>query len=121
MKLKNLEWISVGLMVVIGVIHLMGVRVEGSSYVGVLFAANFLGAIVAAVGIYRASIWGWMLGFVVSAGAIAGYVVSRTVGMPGMGVEAWMNPLGMLSLVVEAAFIILMFNITPWKGLAQNL
>ena len=35
-----------------------------------------------------------------------GYVISRTVGLPGLPVEEeWLEPLGLLSLLVEALFI----------------
>ena len=46
------------------------------------------------------------MGALVSVGAFVGYVVSRTVGLPGLGVEEeWLEPLGVLSLIVEALFI----------------
>jgi hypothetical protein len=33
-------------------------------------------------------------------------VISRTAGLPGLGVEEeWLEPLGVLSLVVEALFV----------------
>ena len=42
----------------------------------------------------------------VAAGAFVGYVVSRTIGLPGLGVDdAWFEPLGVLSLVAEALFV----------------
>ena len=35
-----------------------------------------------------------------------GYVISRTVGLPGLpAVEEWLEPLGLLSLLVEALFV----------------
>jgi hypothetical protein len=42
----------------------------------------------------------------VAGGAFVGYVISRTVGLPGLPVEEeWLEPLGLLSLLVEALFI----------------
>ena len=39
-------------------------------------------------------------------GAFVGYVISRTVGLPGLPVEEeWLEPLGLLSLLVEALFV----------------
>ena len=71
-----------------------------------LYPANFLGALTAAIGIYRGRSWGWSLGALVSVGAFVGYVVSRTVGVPGLPVEEeWLEPLGLLSLLVEALFV----------------
>jgi len=55
---------------------------------GLLFLANGIGALVAG-------------------GAFLAYVLSRTVGLPGLPVEpdAWLEPLGGASLVAEAVFL----------------
>jgi uncharacterized membrane protein len=72
----------------------------------VLYLANFVGALTAAIGIYRGRIWGWSLGALVAGGAFVAYVISRTVGLPGLPVEEeWLEPLGLLSLLVEALFV----------------
>ena len=122
MKTKNLEWIGVVLITIIGVIHLILMRGEydEAHYMGMLFAANFVGAIIAAVGIYRGSLWGWILGFLVAAGSLVGYILSRTVGMPGMEIEAWLDPYGVLSLVMEVIFIALVVQKVPRKGAVQS-
>lgn len=80
-----------------------------ATYKGLLFVANGLGALVAAFGIYRNQRSGWSLGLVVAAGALFGYVASRTVGLPGLPAEpdAWLEPIGVASLVCEALFVIL--------------
>jgi hypothetical protein len=99
---------GISLIVVVGLIHLINSPgdLEEGSYTGLLYLANFLGALAAAVGIYRGSRWGWLLGFLVAGGAFAGYVISRTVGLPGLPVETeWLEPLGVLSLVVEGLFV----------------
>jgi hypothetical protein len=122
MKSKNLEWIGIVLITIIGVIHLILMRGEydEAHYMGMLFAANFVGAIIAAVGIYRGSLWGWILGFLVAAGSLVGYILSRTVGMPGMEIEEWLDPYGMLSLLFEVVFIALLVQKAPWKGAVQS-
>ena len=98
---------GISLIVVVGLIHLIGSPEDfaGGSYQGFLFLANFVGALAAAVGIYRGNRWGWALGLLVAVGAFVGYVISRTMGLPGLPVEEeWLEPLGVLSLVVEALF-----------------
>jgi hypothetical protein len=71
-----------------------------------LFLANFFGAVMAAIGIYRGRSWGWSLGALVSVGAFVGYMISRTVGLPGFPVEEeWLELLGSLSLLVESLFV----------------
>ena len=99
---------GISLIVVVGLIHLINAPgdLEEGSYTGPLYLANFFGALAAAVGIYRGKRWGWTLGFLVAAGAFAGYVISRTVGLPGLPVETeWLEPLGVLSLLVEGLFV----------------
>jgi uncharacterized membrane protein YfcA len=99
---------GISAIVIVGLIHLINSPgdLEEGSYTGVLYLANFFGALVAAVGIYRGKRWGWVLGWLVAGGAFAGYVISRTVGLPGLPVETeWLEPLGVLSLVVEGLFI----------------
>jgi Na+/proline symporter len=100
--------VGISLILVVGLIHLIDAPedLEEGSYLGFLFLANFLGALVASVGIYRGNRWGWVLGLLVAGGAFAGYVISRTAGLPGLGVEEeWLEPLGVLSLLVEALFV----------------
>ena len=105
---ERLVGAGISLIVIVGLIHLINSPedlAEGS-YTGLLYLANFFGAILAAIGIYRGRSWGWGLGALVSVGAFAGYVISRTVGLPGLGVEEeWLEPLGLLSLLVEALFM----------------
>jgi uncharacterized membrane protein YfcA len=99
---------GISMIVIVGLIHLIGAPedLEEAPYQGVLFLANFFGAVMAAIGIYKGRSWGWNLGALVSVGAFIGYVVSRTVGLPGLPVEEeWLEPLGLLSLLVEALFV----------------
>src|SRR5215211_8113923 len=105
---ERLVGAGISLIVIVGLIHLINSPgdLEEGSYTGLLYLANFLGALAAAVGIYRGMRWGWALGFLVAGGAFAGYVISRTVGLPGLPVETeWLEPLGVLSLLVEGLFM----------------
>jgi hypothetical protein len=79
-----------------------------ATYKGLLFLANGIAAVVAAFGIHRGEqTWGWGLGVLVAGGALVSYVISRTVGLPGLAPDIWLEPFGILSLMVEAAFIVL--------------
>jgi hypothetical protein len=101
--------VAVVAIVATGLIHLMTARDSfgEATYKGVLFVANGVGALVAAVGVYRDRDWGWLLGALVAGGAFLGYVLSRTVGLPGLPAEpdAWFEPLGVASLMAEAVFL----------------
>mgnify|MGYP001617629034 CR=1 FL=1 len=109
---KNLKWFGIGLIVVTGIIHFYDApdAFGETTYKGILFALNGVGAFVAAYGILRGAAWGWMLGLLIAGGAFFGYVVSRTVGMPGLPIDDWLEPLGILSLVVEGLFALSAIN-----------
>jgi hypothetical protein len=101
---------GVALILVTGAIHFIDAPSSfgDATYKGLLFLANGIAAIVAALGIYRGErLWGWGLGVLVAGGALVSYVISRTVGLPGLAPDIWLEPLGILSLMVEAAFLVL--------------
>jgi uncharacterized membrane protein YfcA len=116
----KLAWVGISSITVVGLIHLIEApeELEETTYLGPLFLANFGGAITAAIGIYRNYRWGWSLGALVAGGAFVGYVLSRTIGLPGMPVEEWLEPLGVLSLLVEALFVrlCLAYLRPPYEG-----
>jgi uncharacterized membrane protein HdeD (DUF308 family) len=100
---------GITLILLTGVIHFIDAPSSfgDATYKGLLFVANGIAALVAAFGIYRGRRWGWALGVLVAGGALVGYAISRTVGLPGLAPEIWLSsPLAELSLVVEAAFIV---------------
>jgi hypothetical protein len=99
---------GVALILLVGLIHLIDApdSMSESTTKGLSFYANFVGAIVAALGIFLHRTWGWALGILVAAGAFVGYIVSRTVGIFGLPPDVWMEPLGIASLVVEGLFVV---------------
>jgi hypothetical protein len=107
---RSINAIAVVAIVVTGLIHLMTARDSfgEATYKGVLFVANGIGALVAAVGVSRDRDWGWLLGALVAGGAFVGYVLSRTAGLPGLPAEpdAWFEPLGVASLIAEVVFLV---------------
>jgi hypothetical protein len=114
----SLKIVAVLAIVATGLLHLGTARdaFGEATYKGLLFVANGVGALVAALGVYRdRPTWGWLLGALVAGGAFVGYVLSRTVGLPGLPAEpdAWLEPLGVASLVAEVAFLICFFMLRP--------
>lgn len=102
--------VAIALIIVVGLIHLVDApdNFNEATYKGVLFALNGLAALLAAYGIYTRRAWGWWLGLLVAGGALVMYIVSRTIGLPIIGVDdAWLEPMGVLSLMVEAGFVAL--------------
>lgn len=108
---KVFLWLGIFLILSVGLIHVLDApdSFEDAAYKGWLFYLNGAGALAAAVGILRQSRWGWNLGFAIAACSIAGYVVSRTLGLPLIPAEpdAWLEPLGVASLAAEGLFVIL--------------
>ena len=102
-------WAGIILILVVGIIHVIDApgSFEDAAYKGWLFYANGAGALTSAVLMYRQSRWGWRLGLMVAAGALAGYIASRTVGLPMIPAEpdAWFEPLGVASMIAEGLFI----------------
>jgi len=77
-------------------------------YIGAVFVGSMVGAAVAAYGIWRDERWGWLLGLAVAVGSFAGYVLSRTVGLPSFRETSWsqvLEPMGVLSLMDEGLFV----------------
>ena len=110
---RALKLAAILLIVAVGLTHLIGAppHYRVAPYIGLGFVVNFIGALVAAVGIYRDVLWGWLLGALVAGGALVMYAVSRSVGLPGFehAVGRWFGPLAIISFIVEALFVALLF------------
>jgi hypothetical protein len=114
------KWLAIAAILGTGLIHVVEAREAfgEATYKGVLFIGNGVGALVAAIGIYRDQrALGWLLGVLVAGGAIIAYVASRTIGLPGLAAEpdAWLEPMGAAALLCETLFVIL-FAVTRNTG-----
>ena len=99
------------LILVLGAIHLIETpaHFKAAVYLGVLFAMNFAGTLVAATGIFRgAKGWGWTLGALISVLSLIAYLASRLFGLPGFAEAAgeWDEPLGTLAMILEGLFLV---------------
>src|SRR5690349_3840153 len=106
---RKLSIAGIAVIALIGLIHAVEAPeyLGEEAYVGILFILNAVGALVVAVGIWRGSRAAWGLGILVAAGAFAGYVLAHTTGLPGAFKESEWLPLGIASLVIEAAFCLI--------------
>ena len=122
MKHKTLQILAVILIIEIGLVHYFSAQheYEEAAVLGYLFVANFLGTLVAAYGIYRHQIWGWGLGWVIALGSLLAYVWSRTTGLPGLEAEEWVSAWGVMALVTESLFCMLVFT-RPWRTVSANV
>jgi hypothetical protein len=101
---------SMALILSIGAIHMIEApaHFEAAGYLGVLFALNFAGTLVAAIGIFRgAKGWGWTLGALISILSLLAYLASRLLGLPGFSEAAgeWDEPLGTLAMILEGLYL----------------
>jgi hypothetical protein len=121
MKTRIVQWLAIFLVLETGLLHLMTAQgeYEEVAYMGYLFVGNFLLALMAAYGIFRQQLWGWLAGVLLTAGSIAGYIWSRTLGMPGMHVEEWLTPYGISALSIEGLFLLLIF-LRPWRFMSTE-
>jgi hypothetical protein len=121
MKSRIIQWSGIVLILEIGLLHLMTAQseYEEAVYMGYLFVGNFILALIAAYGIYRKQLWGWLVGLFVAAGSIAGYIWSRSLGMPGMEVEEWLTPYGISAMTAEFVFVLL-FCLRLWRNSSAN-
>lgn len=110
--------VAVGLAAIaaIHVLDLPGKFEDGPSYL----AAGYIGVIIASLVLMeRVIAKGSRIDFAASAAlaaaVFAGFVINRTVGMPGAvdDIGNWLEPLGMMSLLVEG-FVV-------WQALAAAL
>lgn len=117
MKVKNLKWLGIILIVITGIIHFMEAPeyFDEATYMGGLFVLNGIGSLAAAYGIYKNQKWGWILGCLIAIGSIVGYAISRTIGLPYIAVKEWFEFIGILSLVVEALFSLLAIKMLSVK------
>lgn len=117
MNSRFLQWFGIALIVQTGLLHLYAALIgyNDAPYLSALFAANFLVSLVAAVGVMRRQRWGWMLGAAVAGLSIAGYIISRTAGLPGMEPESWIDPIGALSLAVEVLYLLTWLVVLVWR------
>lgn len=84
---------------------LLGEYLEEAPYVGVLFVIGSAALVYAAVGVWRRDDpLAWAVGAAVSAGMIVGFVLSRTVGLPGFHEADW-DVAGIVSMGVEAGYL----------------
>jgi hypothetical protein len=111
------------LILAVGTVHLVEAPAHYriSPYLGVLFAANFVGTLVAATGIFRgAKSWGLSLAAMISSLALLAYPMSRLFGLPDAPelVGEWSSALGSLAMIFEGMFLAGWFSVLTGLAVA---
>jgi hypothetical protein len=92
------------------VLHLLLVpsHLAEMPYIGVLFLIGSVVLLAVATGlaVLRRPLGAWLLGAATNIGMIVGFLLSRTVGLPGYHETDWEPPYGVLSLITEVAFVL---------------
>jgi hypothetical protein len=103
----RMKWAGIALIALTGLLHLMETPeyMEEERYIGLLFILSAVGSAVALWGIWRNQTWGWVLGTAVAGGAFVAYILSRTTGLPDFHESEFFEPSGIISLVIEGAFV----------------
>jgi hypothetical protein len=116
---RLLAWAGAYTILFVGAAHILicGEHFLVATYLGLAFVVNFLGSLVVAASLFLGGrTWAWLLGDVVAGGALVGFVVSRTVGLPGAPefVGQWFNIAGLLTSGFDVLFITLsLLALTP--------
>ena len=121
--MKRSSWIGIVLILSTGIIHMsmFGEEYAEAPYLGVMFLCAFIGSIMAAIGIYRRELlWGWGTGALIALGSIAGYLLSRTIGLPISGIEPWGPATGYASLALEFLFVALTARLPEVQTLVKK-
>lgn len=87
---------------------------DASSPVELVFLANLVGGLVAAVGIYRNRGWGWLLGIAIVGLSIGLYVTQETVGLSGLP-KNWFEPSRLVALGIDGLFVLV-----AWRQVAAH-
>lgn len=99
------------LLLSIAVIHYLDLsdKLAEVPYIGYLYIALIAGSVLAAVLLFARPRSGWTLGGTLALLTFIAYCVNRTVGMPNAmdDIGNWSEPLGVASLVVEGAMVLL--------------
>ena len=111
---RPFEWTAAVLLVVIAGLHVAAFPVHASeaTYIAALFLMYAGASTALAAGVFWRRRGAWPLAAVLTAAAAVLYVVARTSGLPDYREESWTDPVGvfpvgLLSLVMEAVFLLL--------------
>ena len=113
----------------IALIHLLDAigKFHETPYIGWMYVGLMLSCLAAAGALIRANLReAWLAALALPASAIAGYTLTRTVGLPQAhgDIGNWSEPLGLAALFVESAVIAIagyaLAALRPLKPLANR-
>jgi hypothetical protein len=102
-----LKKFAVAALALTGILHLVLAPeyLSEEAYIGALFIAGGLSSLVVAALIWtRDDATSWTLGALVAGGMAIGFILSRTIGLPGFHESEW-ELSGIISLLLEAGVV----------------
>jgi hypothetical protein len=99
--------LAAGLLAATGALHLVLAPeyLQEKAYIGVLFILGGIASLAVAARLWkRSDRVAWGLGALTAAGMAAGFILSRSVGLPGFHESDW-ELSGVLSVLLEAGFL----------------
>ena len=116
MKSRTLQWLAIILILQSGILHWVDAQTQYQKipYLGYLAMAYVIGTLIAAILIYFKNWIGWLVGLTVTMVSISVYILTRTIALPGLAVEQWLYPYGVVGTTVETLFILLLLIARPW-------
>lgn len=99
--------LAAALLAATGALHLVLAPeyLQEKTYIGALFILGGLTALVVAARLWtRHDRQAWALGALIAAGMAIGFILSRSVGLPGFHESDW-ELSGMISVLLEAGFL----------------
>ncbi len=122
MKSKTLRWLAVILILQVGLFQYLIAQpqYDKAAYLGYAAFANSVLLLLSAVLISRKNRLGWWLGLFIVAVSIVGYVLTRTVALPGLAVQPWLYPYGVIGSIVGGLFILVFLFAQPWTPMSLD-
>lgn len=108
MKSKIFRWLAVILILQIGLFQYLSAQpqYDKTPYLGYIAFGNFVGAVISALLISRRKKTGWLIGLFIVTESVVGFILRRTVALPGLTVEPWVYPYGIVGSIVGGIFIL---------------
>lgn len=109
MKSRIIQFSAIILILQSGLLHWLDAQAlyKKMPYLGILAMTAVLVALVSVFLIFHKQRIGLLVGLFLAGGSIIGYILMRTVALPGLAIEPWLYPYGVVRTIVNSLYILL--------------